>query len=254
MSVSPISPNAGLPLSLAIQGVLKGPVPISRTRYVDAAADATAQLTGVSPTQQGPQIGRAAPVDPTQRSDNGQPTRALPGRTAEPARTGTAFQTNADGDSVTLNSRLDQLSPEEQAELDKLKARDAEVRTHEQAHVAAAGSLVRGGINYTYRTGPDGTRYAVGGSVSIDTSKADTPEATITKAQQIRRAALAPAEPSSADHAAAAKASKMEAEARAELRKQQAEEAQPAITSSTGSARIDEADSPSAFSGLDVLA
>jgi hypothetical protein len=43
-----------------------------------------------------------------------------------------------------------------------------------------------------------------------------TPEATIHKMQQVRRAALAPAEPSGTDRAAAAQASQIEARARME--------------------------------------
>lgn len=109
------------------------------------------------------------------------------------------------------------LDEADQREVEKLRARDQEVRTHEQAHVAAAGALYRGGPTYSYRNGPDGNRYAVGGSVQIDTSEAPTPEETLTKAQQIRRAALAPQEPSSADQAVAAKASRMEAKARAAI-------------------------------------
>ena len=46
--------------------------------------------------------------------------------------------------------------------------------------------------------------------------------AAIRKMQQVRTAALAPAEPSSQDHAVAAKASRLESEARAELQSQQA--------------------------------
>ncbi len=252
MSVGAISSASGLPLSRALMGVLKGPVPISRTRYVDAARDASSQLSNVRVIDRAGIAERLAPTDPSRTSEN--PTRAAPGRVAEPTRTGTAYQTNADGDSVTLTSKLDELSEDERVQVEKLKARDAEVRTHEQAHVAAAGGLVRGGINYSYRTGPDGTRYAVGGHVNIDTSPGRTPEETIAKAQQIRAAALAPAEPSGADRAAAAKASKMEAEARAELRKQQAEQTEPAITTSTGSNRIDETSAQLGFGGLDVTA
>ncbi|MED5414126.1 MAG: putative metalloprotease CJM1_0395 family protein, partial [Candidatus Latescibacterota bacterium] len=48
--------------------------------------------------------------------------------------------------------------------------------------------------------------------------------ATIRKAQQIYRAALAPAEPSSQDRSVASQAKKMEMEARSELREQQDEE------------------------------
>jgi len=111
-----------------------------------------------------------------------------------------------------------ELSEEEKKEVQDLKKRDTEVRTHEQAHMAAAGSLAQGGASFDYQSGPDGKRYAVGGEVSIDTSKvANDPAATLAKAQRIRRAALAPAEPSSTDRSVAASAASMEAEARKEL-------------------------------------
>jgi len=67
-----------------------------------------------------------------------------------------------------------------------------------------------------YQTGPDGRQYAVGGSVKIDTSDAQTPEETFRKAQSIGAAALAPPKPSPQDLQVAAKASQMEARARAE--------------------------------------
>jgi len=112
----------------------------------------------------------------------------------------------------------EELSEDEKKEVQELKKRDAEVRAHEQAHLAAAGSLSQGGASFEYQSGPDGGRYAVGGEVSIDTSKvANDPAATIAKAQRIRRAANAPAEPSSTDRSVAASAAAMEAEARKEL-------------------------------------
>jgi len=110
-----------------------------------------------------------------------------------------------------------ELSEEEMQEVEELKRRDQEVRTHEHAHVAAGGQHVRGGISYEYQTGPDGKRYAVGGEVSIDTSEESNPEDTIRKAQTIRQAALAPAEPSGQDRRAAAAAAQMEMKARQEL-------------------------------------
>ncbi len=109
------------------------------------------------------------------------------------------------------------LEDKEKKEVEELKRRDQEVRTHEQAHVAAGGQHVRGGISYEYQTGPDGKRYAVGGEVSIDTSPESKPEDTIRKAQTIRQAALAPAEPSGQDRRAAAAAAQMELKARQEL-------------------------------------
>lgn len=108
------------------------------------------------------------------------------------------------------------LSPEAQKELQKLQQRDREVRAHEQAHVAAGGQYA-GGISLSYRTGPDGRQYAVGGSVPMDASPVpNDPEATEEKARTVRRAALAPANPSAADQNIAAKASTMESKARSE--------------------------------------
>lgn len=111
----------------------------------------------------------------------------------------------------------EELTREEVAEVQKLKVRDQEVRTHEQAHVAAGGQYIRGGISYDYQKGPDGRSYAVGGHVDIDLSEEDSPEATITKMRQVQRAALAPAEPSGADRAVAAAAASKEQQAQAEL-------------------------------------
>lgn len=122
-------------------------------------------------------------------------------------------------DPMTGEAELDH---EEQKQVEQLEKRDQEVRTHEHAHVAAGGQYVRGGIQYEYETGPNGRRYAVGGEVSIDTSPVSgDPQATIQKAQTIRRAAMAPAEPSGQDRQAAAAAAQMEAKARQELLKEQ---------------------------------
>jgi hypothetical protein len=116
------------------------------------------------------------------------------------------------------------LSKEDQAEVSKLESRDREVRTHEQAHVSAGGQHIKGGIKYDYQKGPDGRSYAVGGHVNIDVSEESSPEATIGKMRQVKRAALAPAEPSSADRAVAAEASKKEQKARQKMSKDRQEE------------------------------
>ncbi len=106
-------------------------------------------------------------------------------------------------------------------EVKQLKQRDQEVRTHEQAHLSAAGGLAHGGPSFTFVTGPDGRRYAVGGEVSISVSPvAGDPVATLQKAEQIKRAALAPAQPSSQDQRVAAKAAAMQIKAQMELLKQ----------------------------------
>ena len=71
--------------------------------------------------------------------------------------------------------------------------------------------------HYVYQRGPDGSLYAVGGDVRLDTSEANTPEKTIAKMARVRAAALAPANPSSQDRRVAAKASAKMARARMEL-------------------------------------
>lgn len=110
------------------------------------------------------------------------------------------------------------LGSDAERQVQKLKARDAEVRAHEAAHLSAGGGLVRGGASYTYQRGPDGRQYAVGGEVSIDTGAVPgDPKATLAKAQRIRAAALAPADPSPQDRAVAAAADQMAAEAASEI-------------------------------------
>lgn len=126
--------------------------------------------------------------------------------------------------STTTATGQKQLSQEEQRTVQELKRRDQEVRAHEQAHRAAAGGHARGGASYQYQPGPDGKRYAVGGEVSIDTAAvADDPQATIRKMQVVRKAALAPAQPSAQDRSVAASASQQMSQARQELARQRSE-------------------------------
>ena len=107
--------------------------------------------------------------------------------------------------------------------IQQLQARDREVRQHEQAHMAAAGGVLKSGPSYSYIVGPDGKRYAIGGSVEIDTSEnRDDPEANLEKALRIQAAALAPAEPSGADLAVAKLGARIEQRARAEIARREA--------------------------------
>jgi len=111
------------------------------------------------------------------------------------------------------------LSKEEEKEVSQLKEQDREVHQHEQAHVSSAGGYAQGGASYEYQIGPDGKKYAISGQVNIDTSPiANNPEATIQKAQTIRKAASAPADPSGQDRSVASEASNMEREARQEVK------------------------------------
>jgi hypothetical protein len=122
------------------------------------------------------------------------------------------------------------LAPQQAAQIQKLKDRDATVRKHEAAHIAAGGPYVHGGAHFEYQSGPDGHAYAVGGEVSIDTSPIPhDPAATIAKMEVVRAAALAPADPSDQDRQVAT-------EATAAIQQAQTEESQAQAESVAGGA------------------
>lgn len=137
-----------------------------------------------------------------------------------------AEQESAGKQNAKDEQQAQQQTPEEQEEIESLAERDKEVRTHEQAH-AAAGGQYAGAPQYQYTTGPDNKSYVTDGEVSIDISEAQTPEQTVTKMQQVRAAALAPAQPSSQDLKVAAEAAQKAFEARKEIAQEKAQDAQP---------------------------
>lgn len=118
-----------------------------------------------------------------------------------------------------------ELTAEQQQEVQKLKLIDSEVKAHEQAHLAAAAGISASAPSYTYQEGPDGKKYAVGGEVSVSFSKGNDPEENISKAETMRAAALAPADPSSQDMAVAQQAEQIIAESQQQLAEQKQEEA-----------------------------
>lgn len=118
------------------------------------------------------------------------------------------------------SGRDEQQSASEQRKLDELKKRDVEVRAHEQAHAGVGGNLAAS-PSYEFQVGPDGRQYAVGGEVNIDLAVVPgDPQATIVKMQKVKAAALAPADPSSADRRVAAEATQRVLQAQAELAQQ----------------------------------
>ncbi|WP_291991381.1 putative metalloprotease CJM1_0395 family protein [Candidatus Accumulibacter sp. ACC007] len=156
------------------------------------------------------------PAEETAATEAGRPGAA--GRSAE---TIPAAETGAVAAKAIATTRATgALSPEDLRLIDQLSATDRQVRAHELAHMAAGAGLT-GGATFTYQVGPDNQRYAVGGEVGIDTSPAADPEETIAKAQQIRAAALAPADPSSQDQKVAAMAAQMASVARLQLAAQE---------------------------------
>ncbi|GHF15762.1 hypothetical protein GCM10017044_07460 [Kordiimonas sediminis] len=166
------------------------------------------------------------------RSEGARPNS--PSRDSSDSRS--AVNAQSRGGSSEKKSLPGQLTDEEKAQVQALKARDREVRAHEGAHKAAGGALT-GAVSYDYQVGPDGRRYAVGGSVDIDTSAVQgDPEATIAKMRTVQAAALAPAKPSGQDRSVAAAASAAIRAAEAELSAQEPEDTDPASESETSDA------------------
>lgn len=120
---------------------------------------------------------------------------------------------------AAFQSEKNSSSKEEDEEfINRLQARDQEVRAHEQAHAAALGPYA-GPVQYTYQIGPDGRAYAIGGSIQVDMSRESDPASDLFKAQTIERAATIAGNPSSADIAVAAQARQQATEASQEMGK-----------------------------------
>ena len=131
-------------------------------------------------------------------------------------KTSSAENNTQNNDKNAGQKNIGELSLEEQRIVSELQAADTNVRAHEAAHMAAGGGLTSP-ASYTYERGPDNKMYAVAGEVGISTSQGNTPQESLNKAQTIRRAALAPADPSPQDLKVAAQAASMEMSARAQI-------------------------------------
>lgn len=181
----------------------------------DGSQSSTDNPSSGSPDSEDPSAGS------TESSDS-----LLPG--ASPSDRGISGESSSDGagfydaegrsdsSKSTESGSSSELSPSERRKVQELQRIDSRVRSHEQAHLAAAGSHAQGGISFEYTQGPDGNRYAVGGEVQLDASEASTPEETMQKLRRVKQAALAPANPSPQDLQIAAKASQKLAQAQGE--------------------------------------
>jgi len=121
------------------------------------------------------------------------------------------------------NRQESQQEAADQALIRELAATDRRVKAHEQAH-SSVGGIHAGSASFSYKTGPNGVRYAVAGEVPIDLSAVPgNPQATLAKAEQVSRAALAPADPSSTDRRVASAAQALASKARFEIARMAAE-------------------------------
>lgn len=183
-----------------------------------------------------------APVPAPEPAGGLRAVNGVRGPSGDAGRTAPATGDTVDLSVTARNALGEPLSKAEQEQIDELKARDQEVRRHEEAHQRAGGQYASA-PSYEYQKGPDGQSYAVGGEVQIDTAPVEgDPDATIAKMEVVKRAALAPAEPSGQDRAVAAQADATAQAARQEKREMEREAAEAAArgeappTTATGGA------------------
>lgn len=133
--------------------------------------------------------------------------------TAQVAQTSASNRASGDGSADTVSREKQQLqvvnrlqdpnSPESK-QLRALKARDKEVRAHEQAQMAAAGSQANSSPRLVYQRGPDGRQYAVGGEVQINFMPVESAsEGSTEKAEILQKETHVPKNSSSQDQSTA---------------------------------------------------
>ena len=213
--------NVSLPPLIPTQ--LQPQVEAARTdnRRAELIPQARAGQASVAESEVGSQKekSKAAQASSNQTSQNSRET----GQPAPTTLPDNRFveATGEDGQRKQQDPKQQEQQQRQEQQVQDLIERDQEVRTHEQAHQSAGGEYASS-PTYQFTQGPDGKRYATGGEVQIDTSAVPgDPAATIAKMQQIRSAALAPAEPSAQDLAVARSAAASEAKARKELMAEQ---------------------------------
>lgn len=126
-------------------------------------------------------------------------------------------QQNKNMEDVKKEESKNQLDPELHQQIQQYVSAENKVKAHEQAHKAVGGQYA-GGISYDYKQGPDGKQYVVGGEVPIQAPEGKDPEDSIRIMEQVRRAALAPTDPSPQDLKVAASATKKIMESTNQLR------------------------------------
>lgn len=192
-----------------------------------ASLPAQPRLVAVSPTTEPDVSPNTVPKNPeaTQKVGAPVPDQAPNNSHKNPQERSANDKSNrSETNDQSSSKKLQLLTESELKQVEQLRQRDREVKAHEAAHLAVAGQHATSGAKFTYTRGPDGRSYAVGGSVGIDLSAEADPEATVRKADQIKRAALAPAEPSSQDRSVAAAATALRVKAQSDLVKLKAEE------------------------------
>ncbi len=166
-------------------------------------------IGSVSPVDPYGRLGVVVGALPVGREVDGQQNTALAVRTleGEGAKPGRPIS-GGSGSSANNGRQRRQGGGDEQASstaenasLAQLRQRDGQVRQEETAHAAAAGDIA-GAVQYDYEVGPDGRRYAVGGSVGVSINAGNAQQAE-RLGQRLSAAAMAAISPSGADQSAA---------------------------------------------------
>ncbi len=110
----------------------------------------------------------------------------------------------------------ERLSDEERKQLEVLRERDQKVRAEQLAEAVRSGLSAQ--VQFTYRLGPDGNRYAIDGHVKHSVAPGSTPEQTIERARELRAAILSGAQPSPRDLKTVAEVDRLEAQAKEQIR------------------------------------
>lgn len=106
---------------------------------------------------------------------------------------------------------------ESSSQRNALEQTELQIRRHVAAHNAVSPQYVSA-PSYSYSPAIDGTRYITSGDVSFETSAiANEPQQTLSKAQLIQRAALAPNDPTPSDFSASQRAQQLAYSARLEM-------------------------------------
>ena len=163
------------------------------------------------------------PMETGFRQALSSPLPTTPVRQADTSQSNHSADTSATPGKTVAAQDEASLRRDEQRLVQVLAARDREVHAHESAHVAVGRQYVVSGPSYTYQQGPNGRHYAIGGEVQLDVSAEAEANATLNKAEIVRRAALAPVEPSAQDRLVAARATQLAAQARLAIAAEQRE-------------------------------
>ena len=224
MNINTNFPNVSLvtgnpaTISVARENDLRPMIPASRGATEGAAEKAVAgEQEKIQPTGVSVQLSGSYELTAEEAEQSAAENQSNDGEEPAEGEGGEKSASDQEGAEHDKGNNPQELTEQELKQVEALEDRHAEVVRHEQAH-AAVGGQYAGSPSYDYQTGPDNKRYAVGGEVMIDTSEVpNDPEATLRKAEQIRAAALAPAEPSGQDRRVAAQANAMAAKARQEI-------------------------------------